>query len=56
MNDFPIDVLYDKLNIPILLLQATLPEFWDEIRTIQVKEFQIRFLLSSCIFQAITEF
>lgn len=40
MNNFPISALYGMLHIPIMLLQATLPEFYDEVRTIQVKEFQ----------------
>lgn len=40
MYNFPTDLIYNKLITPILLLQATMPETWDEIRTIQVKEFQ----------------
>ncbi|MGO1372399.1 MAG: alpha/beta hydrolase [Senegalia sp. (in: firmicutes)] len=40
MYNFPTDVLYNRLDIPILLLQATLPEGWDKIRTLQVKELQ----------------
>lgn len=40
MYDYPTNFLYDKLNIPILLLQATLPESWNDIRSLEVKEFQ----------------
>lgn len=40
MYNFPTDDIYNKLEIPILLLQATLPESWNEIRDLLVKEFQ----------------
>lgn len=40
MYNYPTNLLYNKLKIPILLLQATLPESWDEVRTLEVKEFQ----------------
>lgn len=40
MYDYPTNFLYDKLSVPILLLQATLPESWNDIRTLEVKEFQ----------------
>lgn len=40
MYNFPTDAIYDKLETPILLLQATIPESWNEIRNILVEEFQ----------------
>lgn len=40
MYNFPTDVIYDKLETPILLMQATIPASWNEIRTLLVEEFQ----------------
>ncbi len=40
MYNSPTNLLYDKLKLPILLLQATLPSSWDEVRTLEVEEFK----------------
>lgn len=40
MYNFPTDVIYDNLETPILLLQATIPASWNEIRNILVEAFQ----------------
>ncbi len=40
MYNFPTNVLYSKINTPILLLVATLPESWMEIRNLQIEEFK----------------
>ena len=40
MYNYPTNLLYNKLEVPILLLQSTLPESWREIRTLQVKKFE----------------
>lgn len=42
MYNFPTDAIYDKLEMPILLIQATIPESWNEIRAILVEKFQKR--------------
>jgi len=34
------NLLYDKLRLPILLLQATLPSSWDEVRTLETEKFK----------------
>lgn len=40
MYKYPTDELFDKIDVPILLLQATLPDGWREIRELQVKKFK----------------
>ncbi|RDY25640.1 alpha/beta hydrolase [Romboutsia weinsteinii] len=40
MYDYPTNKLYRKIKTPILLLVATLPESWMEIRNLQVEEFK----------------
>ena len=40
MYDYPTNTLYRKIKTPILLLVATLPESWMEIRNLQVEEFK----------------
>lgn len=40
MYNYPTNVLYDKINTPILLLVATLPQSWMEIRHLQVEKFK----------------
>lgn len=40
MYNFPTNEIYKKLETPILLIQATLPESWAEIRNILVEEFE----------------
>lgn len=42
MYNFPTDAIYDKLEIPIMLMQATIPASWNEIRNLLVEEFQKR--------------
>ena len=42
MYNFPTDAIYDKLKTQILLLQASMPESWDEIRSIITEEFKRR--------------
>lgn len=40
MYNFPTNEIYKKLETPILLIQATFPESWAEIRNILVEEFE----------------
>lgn len=40
MYNYPTNVLYKKIETPILLLFATLPESWMEIRNLQIEEFK----------------
>ncbi len=40
MYNSPTNLLYDKLRLPILLLQATLPSSWDEVRTLETEKFK----------------
>lgn len=40
MYNSPTNLLYDKLRLPILLLQATLPSSWDEVRTLEIEKFK----------------
>jgi len=42
MYNFPTDIIYGKLETPILLMQATIPASWNEIRILLVEEFQKR--------------
>jgi len=40
MYDFPTNLLYNKLSSPILLLLATLPKSWSEVRTLEAEKFR----------------
>ena len=40
MYNFPTNEIYKKLETPILLIQATFPESWAEIRNILVEELE----------------
>lgn len=52
MFNYPTNVLYSKINTPILLLVATLPESWMEIRNLQIEEFKT---ISSSIVKKVYE-
>lgn len=40
MNQYPTSPIFSKIHTSILLLQATLPPSWNEIRTLMVQDFQ----------------
>lgn len=52
MYNFPTNVIYDKLKMPILLLESTLPESWNEIKDIMIKDFQDK---ANCVVKKVKE-